>query len=245
MLPLNKKTVLITRSANQTEDFINQLHDLGADTISLPLIENTPINKDGLRTIFSSKNFDWLIFTSTNAVKFFFECIEPKNVKNKIAVVGEKTKRGVEKYGMKVDFTPTQFTAKQLAKELPIEKNYSILIPRSNLAKNDIVEILKNRSCSVEALTIYINNSIKYSKNELSNIFNQKIDYITFTSGSSVKYFAELGIELNNEKVVCIGPETAKVAKKSNFPISAIANPHTTEGMIESIKSLNKKTPTN
>ncbi len=235
MQPLKGKTVLITRSADQTEDFINQLEDLGAKTISFPLIKNSAINQLQLKSCFNSEKFDWLIFTSTNAVRFFFESITPNSVSTKIAVVGEKTKKSVEQYGLKVDFIPSQYTAKQLSKELPINKNESILIPRSNLAKNDIIQILESRNCKVETLSIYENNTIQYSASELSNIFDQQIDYITFTSGSTVKSFARLGIELNNEMVVCIGPETAKIAKENKLANTAIANPHTTEGMANAL----------
>jgi uroporphyrinogen-III synthase len=238
MQPLKGKTVLITRSANQTEEFINQLEDLGAKTISLPLIENKAINQTELRTVFNSKKYTWLIFTSTNAVKFFFESIDVKNVTSKIAVVGGKTKRAIEQLGLQVDFTPLKFTGKQLANELPISVNDSIFIPRSDLAKNDIVETLENRSCKVETLSTYKNTSINYSKTELNTIFNQKVDFITFTSGSAVESFIKLGISVGNINSICIGPETAKVAKANNLIVSAIASPHTIEGMIESIKSL-------
>ncbi len=245
MLPLKGKTVLITRSANQTKDFISQLEDLGAKTISFPLIKNTPINQEELKTRFSSNDYDWLIFTSTNAAKFFFESVGSKKVNAKIAVVGEKTKRAIEKTGLKVDFIPSQFTAKHLANELPISTEESILIPRSDLAKNDIIEILENRNCTIEALSIYKNSSINYSKTDLNNLFNQNIDFITFTSGSTVSSFTQLGIELKNEKTVCIGPETAKVAEENSLTVSAIANPHIIGGMIEALISLNYKSLTN
>jgi uroporphyrinogen-III synthase len=238
MQPLNQKTVLITRPADQTADFIIQLQNLGAQTISLPLIKNTLINEQELKRTFNSEKYDWLIFTSTNAVKFFFKCIDLNSINTKIAAVGVKTKKAIEDIGLKVDFTPTQFTAKMLAKELPLSLNDYILIPRSDLAKNDIVEILESRDCNVKTLSIYKNSSIHYSKKERDSIFNQKINYITFTSGSTVKSFVKLGISLNNEKIICIGPETAKIAKENNLVVSAIANPHTTEGMIEAIKSL-------
>ena len=238
MLPLKNKTVLITRSADQSEDFINKLQDLGANTIALPLIETTATNQHELTTLFNTKKYDWLIFTSTNAVKFFFESVNSKNISCKIAVVGEKTKTVVEENGLKVDFIPAEFTAKQLANQLPITENDTVLIPRSDLAKNDIIEILKERRCKVESIAIYKNSTVVYSKTELNNIFKQRIDYITFTSGSTVNSFTKLGITLKNEKVICIGPETEKVAIQNNISVSATANPHTIEGMIEKIRLL-------
>ena len=235
MLPLKDKTVLITRSANQADDFTNQLKDLGATTIALPLVKNTAINQNILVHQFEQNNYDWIIFTSTNAVRFFFEKVPPKLITSKIAVVGSKTKKMIEEFGLTIDFMPSEFTGKQLANELPINSNQQILIPRSNLAKNDSVEILENKNCNVETISIYENTPIRYSKEELNKVFNQKIDFITFTSGSTVTVFQQLGFPLTQEKVICIGPETAKIAEQNNIKITSIASPHTTEGMLEAI----------
>ena len=172
MLPLKNKTVLITRSANQVEDFINQLQELGANTVTLPLIENTPTELGYLDAVVVSLKLDWIVFTSTVAVKIFFETISPEFISSKIAVVGNKTGNLVRKYGFKVDFTPSEFTAKHLAYEIPIEPNQQILIPRSSLAKNDIVEILTARNCDVEAISIYENTAINYSKEEIEKCLN-------------------------------------------------------------------------
>jgi uroporphyrinogen-III synthase len=237
MLPLKNKTILITRSANQVEEFINKLKELGANTITLPLIENTAINKGELIEKVNKNNYDWLIFTSVNAVRFFFDSVLADTISSKIAVVGNKTGDLIREYGFKIDFTPSEFTAKHLANEIPISANHRILVPRSNLAKNDIIEILEKRGCNVETISIYENNSIDYSKEELNKTFSQQIDFITFTSGSTVLSFKKLGIPLKDEKVICIGPETAKVALEKNILVTSIATPHTIDGMIKTIIS--------
>ena len=234
--PLKNKTIIVTRSENQASDFITQLKNLGAKTIALPLIKNTPTNQEKLSSKLNQNNYSWIIFTSPNAVQFFFDTISPKDINSKIATVGSKTKELINTLGLTVDFIPTQFTAKQLATEIPVTENDTILIPRSNLAKNDIVEILENKNCSIDTIAIYENTSVHYSTEELDTIFKQQIDFITFTSGSTVASFMKLGIELNQEKIICIGPETAKVASDCNLLVSGVANPHTIEGMIDEIK---------
>ena len=171
-------------------------------------------------------------------MQFFFESIDANSINSKIAVVGEKTKQAIEQIGLQVDFIPSQYTAKQLAEELPISENDTILIPRSNLAKNDSAEILEGKNGKVKSISIYTNNSVEYSETELAKIFNQQIDYITFTSGSTIQSFIKLGIEVKNEKIVCIGPETAKTARENKLPVAAIANPHTIEGMVEELIKL-------
>ncbi|MDG1476799.1 MAG: uroporphyrinogen-III synthase [Vicingaceae bacterium] len=238
MLPLKNKTVLVTRSENQASEFILKLEKLGATTIALPLITTSAINQTELLQKVSNNNFNWIVFTSPNAVKFFFETISAKNITSKIAAVGSKTKEDLEAIGLTIDFIPTQFSAKQLAIEIPTEKGETFFIPRSNLAKNDAVAILENRKCKIETLAIYENTSVNHSKEELITISNQLIDFITFTSGSTIKAFTQLGIEIANEKVICIGPETEKAAIQNNIKVTATANPHTIDGMIEAIKKI-------
>jgi len=238
MLPLKNKTVIVTRSESQASEFIMKLKKLGANTIALPLITTSAINQGALSQKIEQANFNWIIFTSPNAVKFFFETTSPKNLNSKIAAVGSKTKEDLGALGLTIDFIPTTFTAKQLAIEIPVIPNDTLFIPRSNLAKNAAVEILESRDCNVETLAIYKNTSINYSKEELGTVFKQEIDFITFTSGSTVNSFMKLGIELNNEKVICIGPETAKIASDYDLHVSGTASPHTIEGMINELIKL-------
>lgn len=235
MLPLQDQKILVTRSKDQVNNFTHQLEELGAKVLTLPLIENSPIHENELHHQFNSSPFDWIIFTSANAARFFFDTISPSSITSKIAVVGSKTEALLNELGVSVHFIPSIFTAKQLATELPIEPHQRILIPRSNLAKNDIVERLEGRGGRVETISIYENNAIQYTQEELDGVFLQKIDYITFTSGSTVKAFIGLGIPLKNEKVICIGPETALVAEQHHLNVTAIATPHTTEGMLQAI----------
>jgi uroporphyrinogen-III synthase len=243
MLPLKNTTILITRAESQSEDFSKKLQRLGANTISIPLIKTAPINKTELSSSYNN-TFDWLIFTSVNAAIYFFETIDSKTVQSKIAVVGEKTAQYIQHLGLMVNFQPSEYTGKHLANEIPINTNEKIFIPRSIVAKNDLVEILENRNCKVTSLSIYDNTPIAYSIEELTNLLNCKIDYITFTSGSTVKAFANLNYPLNHTKAICIGPETAKIAQQLNITIAEMANPHTIEGMIDAILLANKKSLT-
>jgi len=238
MSPLKNKTVLVTRSETQATEFISKLEELGAKTIALPLITTSAINKIELAQKIAESNFNWIIFTSPNAVKFFFETVSPQSITNRIAAVGSKTKENLEALGLTIDFIPTQFTAQHLAKEITVNPKESFFIPRSNIAKDDAVDVLESREAIVETLSIYENTSVKYSKASLNSIFKQPIDFTTFTSGSTVSSFIKLGIKAQTGEIICIGPETAKIAKENNITVSAIANPHTIDGMIEQILAI-------
>lgn len=239
-MPYKNKTVLITRSKEQSAVFIELLQNNSLEIILLPLIEFQSIETPELKSLFKKKfPFDWIIFTSHNAVNYFFKTVSPKNIKGiKIAAVGKKTAESLSNFGVKTDFIPSDFTAETLGNEIPVLPNEKVFIPHSALSTNNLVEQLHNKNALVETLAIYDNQAVKYSKEELDKILNKPIDFITFTSGSCVKAYINNNIHLSNAKIICIGPSTAKVAAENNLEVAAIPNEYTVEGMVEEIKKL-------
>jgi len=235
VLPLQNKTILITRPKEQAEEIFIKLEQLGAKPIALPLIKIVPINRAELIKTYANNDFDWIIFTSYNAIHTFFEVINSHFITSKIAVVGSKTEQELKKYHLKAAFIPSDYTAETLAKEIPIHENEKLLIPQSDLAKQNLVKILTHRKGEPFPINSYQNCKVNYTNKELKVLVEKKIDFIIFTSGSTVKAFAELGIKIKDSKVVCIGPETAKLAAENKIKVDAIATPHTIEGIIDAI----------
>jgi len=235
---IKNKTVLITRSREQSNHFSEQLKALGFNTITLPLIEITPINSDKLTKVVTKNQYDWILFTSTNAVKYFFNAVPKNKISSKIAVVGNKTQEAIQELGLDIQFIPTKYTGKNLAEELPIYSKNKILIPHSAKASNEIEKILQKRGCNITIIDIYENKAIQYKKEKLAEIITQNIDYVVFTSASIVEAFYKLPYKINAKKIICIGPETAKRAKALNLKVNAVSNPHNTEGMISAILNL-------
>ena len=237
--PLNNVTVLIPRPIEQSNEFADKLEKLGATPVIFPLIELKPINQDQLKTTFSKNEFDWIIFTSGIAVKCFFEVIHYTKVKAKIAAVGSQTKAAIEELGLKVDFIPSAATAQKLAKEIPVTKNEKILIPRSKISNDTIIEILKQKEAKITVIDIYDNTPVAYTKEEIEEVLNTPVNVITFTSGSTVNSFLDLirkyKIRLNDIHKVSIGPSTTAEAQKRFLEIDATAENHSIDGMIEEI----------
>ncbi len=253
MLP---KSVLVTRPIDQSKQLNELLENNGFKAISLPLIKLERIKTNPALDSFFNEldSFDWIVFTSVNAVKFFFEAAEEKGVKFyfypdlKIATVGEKTKLQLEQLGYRTNFVPIKYTAEVLADNMDDVAGKKILIPRSSDASNHYIEVFKSRKAEAIPLTIYQNSPVTYSLEEFSEKFNQNIDYLTFASGSAVKAFDTLlkmkGATLTKEKLICIGPSTAKVANELGYEVTAIAEPHTNEGIIEAILKEEKNVKT-
>lgn len=237
--PLNNVTVLIPRPIEQSNEFADKLEKLGATPVIFPLIELKPINQELLKTTFSKNEFDWIIFTSGIAVKCFFEIIHYTKVKAKIAAVGSQTKAAIEELGLKVDFIPSAATAQKLAKEIPVKKNEKILIPRSKISNDTIIDILKQKEAKITVIDIYDNTPVAYTKEEIEEVLNTPINVITFTSGSTVNSFLDLirkyKIRLNDIHKVSIGPSTTAEAQKRFLEIDATAENHSIDGMIEEI----------
>lgn len=237
--PLNNVTVLIPRPIEQSNEFADKLEKLGATPVIFPLIELKTINQELLKTTFSKNEFDWIIFTSGIAVKCFFEIIHYTKVKAKIAAVGSQTKAAIEELGLKVDFIPSAATAQKLAKEIPVTKNEKILIPRSKISNDTIIDILKQKEAKITVIDIYDNTPVAYTKEEIEEVLNTPINVITFTSGSTVNSFLDLirkyKIRLNDIHKVSIGPSTTAEAQKRFLEIDATAENHSIDGMIEEI----------
>lgn len=237
--PLSRVKVLIPRPIEQSNEFAEKLEKLGAIPVVFPLIEVNPINKAQLLETYSKNNFDWLIFTSGVAVKCFFDVINPKDVKSKIAAVGSQTKKTIEKYNLKVNFIPSGATAQKLAKEIPVSPSESVFIPQSKIANNTIIEILGKKNKNIKTLATYDNSPVEYTKEQIEEVLKTPINVITFTSGSTVNSFMDLikkhKIKLDAVHTVSIGPSTTAEAQKRYLEIDATAQDHSIDGIIEEI----------
>lgn len=242
MQPLKNIKVLIPRPVGRSDEFSEKLIELGATPIIFPLIKVESINEELVKSTYQNKTFDWIIFTSSVAVQFFFNVIAPETVKSKIAAVGTSTKKEIEKTGLKVHFTPSAATAKKLVKEIPLNKGEKVLIPRSKIAGNAVIDVLLKRKIDVTEIATYNNTPVNYTKEEITTIFEQNINVIAFTSSSTVDSFVGLmrkhQLKIYGPHLVAIGPSTASAITKHQLKAEATAEEHNIDGLIEAIKSL-------
>lgn len=250
---LKAKKVLISRPEEGAEEFRRKLEFKGAEIVSMPLIQlQLIVDQSQLNHAFSElENYDWVVFNSSAAVRFFFQRAEEQGLKMyfypdlKIATVGEKTKLTLEQLGYRTNFVPIQYTAEVLAANMPDIEGKRILIPASELTAGNYLEVFRKRGAKAELITLYENREVIYGAEEIANILKQPIDYLTFTSGSTVDAFEnQLGNPQRafpDAKVICIGPSTAATAKSFGWQVDGIAEPHSVEGMIACMEELAEK----
>ena len=124
--PLFGKRILITRPRQQAQDFRRALELLGATAISFPTVEvREPDSWDRLdRAIETIDRYDWLIFTSVNGVKYFFQRYfrhhsDIRQLKGvRIAAIGPATRRAVLDFSLAVDTLPSDYQAEGLVESL-------------------------------------------------------------------------------------------------------------------------------
>ena len=226
LLPLQGKKVLITRAKAQVEEFIHKIEENGGVPISTPLIEirSNDSNEENIKqTIFRLKEFDCIVFTSVNGVTFFKNYLDQWNVPYSdlqhliAASVGRKTSKQMEKLHLTVSVIPEEFVAEKLAEKMKenLKRDAKILIIRGNLARPILIEQLTAHGFEVEDLIVYetIHNYSEASK-LTSYIEHNEVDFITFTSSSTVDSFMkvlfqrELLEHLKKVTFICIGPIT-------------------------------------
>jgi uroporphyrinogen-III synthase len=102
--PLAGQVVVVTRPARQAARFLRLLEERGARTVAFPTIavEAVPLVPD-VRRAFETEHFDWIVFTSANAVEHAPAPIPPAA---KIAAIGRATARAIENLGRRVDALP-------------------------------------------------------------------------------------------------------------------------------------------
>ncbi len=244
-LPLHGKRILVTRGKDQAKEFSSKIARLGGIPVEIPLLTfQLPENKSEIVDKLSKINtYDWLIFTSTNGVEFFFQELTTSSISivlPKIAVVGKKTEDTLRKFGYQAEVVPSEFVAEGLIEALRplISMGDRILLARGNLSRSVLPKELKSLGAYVDDLVMYENVADYKKKAELLELINRnELDVLTFTSPSTVQYFLESVEEIRWGKfiVACIGPITKKKLEDADIPVTICPSSYTIDGMLDEL----------
>ncbi|HUJ17295.1 MAG TPA: uroporphyrinogen-III C-methyltransferase [Nitrospirota bacterium] len=250
--PLFGKRVIVTRSRDQASVFAEMLIDRGATTIEFPTIDVVPPSSwDELdAAITAIEAYQWIIFTSANAIRFFMERLRTLNKDLRllkgvnICVVGPKTAEALDCYGLKPDLVPSEFKAEGVLAALGGTKvrGLKILIPRAKVARELIPDKLREQGAEVTVATAYENVRPAADLERVLKLFNEKkINAVTFTSSSTVHNFIEiLGPKeykklMEGVAVACIGPVTAKTAEEFGLKTDIMPKDYTIPALVDAM----------
>ncbi|MFH0925384.1 MAG: uroporphyrinogen-III C-methyltransferase [bacterium] len=252
--PLFGKKIVVTRAREQASILSELLYEYGADAIEFPTIKIIPTEdwSELDESIRSIERFNWLIFTSVNGVKYFFDRLfelkkDSRDLKGvKICTIGPATKEKVEAYGLRVDCLPSEYRAEaviDLLGKLSL-KDQKILILRAEVAREILPEKLTELGAEVTLVKVYktiqADGDVGYIKELLDD---NKIDVITFTSSSTVKNFVEMFKDeaggvlelLKGVYIASIGPITDTTVKEFGLESTIIPKDYTIPALVRAI----------
>jgi uroporphyrinogen-III synthase len=205
MLPLNQKTILVTRSAGQSSQFTALLQEQGASVLEMPTLEIMPPSTwEPLdRAIGALHKFDWLILTSANGVDAFFDRLtrlgyNAQDLSNiKIAVVGQKTAESLRKRGLYPDYIPPNFVADALLESFPENDRLAhqkLLFPRVETGgRTVLVKEFTDRGAEVVEVPAYESGCAKTVPADVwQSLQKGAIDVLTFASSKTVRCFCQI-----------------------------------------------------
>ena len=234
--PLFGRRVVVTRSRAQASNLVEKLRALGAETVELPTIEiaDPADGGDALRAAVLS-SYDWVVFTSVNAVERVFAGIRDARAFGaaEVAAVGPGTAGALAARGVVADLVPPSAVAEALVEAFPAGAG-RVLLPQAAAARPVLAEGLGAKGWTVDVVEAYRTVPARPTDEALGAA--AKADAIAFTSSSTVTSWLALGATLP-PVVACIGPVTAATAAEHNVPVTVVATEHTVDGLVDALVS--------
>jgi uroporphyrinogen III methyltransferase/synthase len=212
-MQLANKTIVITRAAAQSGELRLQLESLGARVIECPTIQIIPPRtwRPVDEAIRSLHNYQWLLFTSANAVDQFMTRMKGVACSVPIAAVGSATAGRLLDYGLKASLVPRDFRAEGLLEALPENLvGTRILLPRAEVAREVLPDELRRRGATLDVVTVY--RTVRAENGNLRQILDSEdVDCVVFTSPSTIPDdVAPLSGEI---AIAVLGPVTREAAQ--------------------------------
>jgi uroporphyrinogen III methyltransferase/synthase len=228
--PLLGRGIVVTRAREQASDIAALLSEQGAKVVQFPTIEIKPLPdySEVRKILMNVGGYDWLIFTSANGVKFFWEQLYTLGLDArvlspcKVAAIGPATAQTLKNMGVVADFIPDRFVSESVVQGLATLgiENKRILIPRAVKVRDVLQNQLREAGATVEAMPLYETVPSDVHREEVLELLEKgAIHCITFASSSTVDNFMRLvsARELKKYPAVryaCIGPITSKTLDK-------------------------------
>jgi uroporphyrinogen III methyltransferase/synthase len=257
-LPLSGRRVLVTRPAAQAGGLAGALRAAGARVVLVPAFAVRAVDPSGLEDALRAGRaaYDAVVFTSRNAVRYFFEAAGKADLDAEgldaleIAAVGPSTADALEERGVDVDVVGDPHTADGLVAALrgahDRMEGWRVLYPKAAGAR-DVIEVeLGALGARVDAIVTY--GAFPETLDDPESVAGEldpPPDVITFASPSAVIHlestltppvFARVGAGLKSASTTaCIGPVTADAARRRGYRVDVVADTHTADGLVGAV----------
>ncbi|GAC1649105.1 MAG: uroporphyrinogen-III C-methyltransferase [Herpetosiphon sp.] len=252
--PLWGKRIIVTRAREQASALSTRLRALGADPIEYPVIAFAPpLDQAPLdAAVDRLQDYDWIIFTSVNGVRFFVERLHAMGrhvtelAGHQIGAIGPATAAEAGRHGIEPTFMPDEFVAEAVIAQIGDVAGRRILLPRADIAREALVTGLTDRGAVVTSVVAYRTILGDSDVPVAEQLRAGAIDAITFTSSSTVNNFvlklaaggitpADLPQLLAAVTIAAIGPITAQTARAAGLHVDIEAEHYTIDGLVEAL----------
>lgn len=248
--PLAVRRVLVTRAAHQVGKLSDGLRAAGFEPVEVPVLEIQPPASFAPfdRALRQLDSYDWLIFTSANAVRAMAHRAAALSLsfaggaRPKVAAIGETTANAARNVGFPVSLVPPSYVAEALVESIEnLAAGKKILLARGEIARDVIPNALCAAGASVDVVDAYRNVLPESAPALLRAALEKGIDAATFTSSSSATHLAEaaraagIAFPFAGVLAISIGPITSATLRERGWEPAAEATRADVASLIEAV----------
>jgi hydroxymethylbilane synthase len=181
------------------------------------------------------ESYDYVVFTSKNGVKSFFNKVKI-NCDIKFISIGYKTEKMLNKYGYFSSYISKKNYSEIMAEELKKNKfinGKNVLLIQGQLAKDNLKLELK-KLCNVDRINVYNTKAKENSNEKLKKLISSKSTFTVFTSPSAFDSYIKF-YNPNKTKIISIGKTTTKYIESKGYDCMLTSQMQTYEGISASI----------
>jgi uroporphyrinogen III methyltransferase/synthase len=251
--PLFGWRVLVPRTKEQAGAVSARLRGYGSVPEEVPTISveppRNPLQMDKAVRGLVEGRYEWIAFTSVNAVKAVREKFEEYGLDArafsglKIAAVGDKTAAAIAAWGLRADLVPSgeQSAAGLLADWPPYDEMLDpinrVFLPRADIATENLVAGLIDLGWECDDVTAY--RTVRATPPPAPTrdaIKSGRFDAVVFTSSSTVRNLVGIAGKPHPSTVIAvIGPATAKTAEEHGLRVDVLASSPSVEVLVDAL----------
>jgi uroporphyrinogen III methyltransferase/synthase len=251
--PLYGWKVLVPRTKDQAGAMSQRLRMHGAAPIEVPTIAveppRTPTQMERAIKGLVTGRYEWIVFTSTNAVRAVREKFEDFGLDArafagvKIACVGEATANAVRAFGITPELVPADDQSSEgLLADFPpyddvLDPIDRVLLPRADIATETLAAGLRQRGWEIDDVTAYRTVRAAPPAAEIRDaIKSGGFNAVCFTSSSTVRNLVGIAGKPHAKTVVAvIGPQTAATAREFGLRVDVEPETPTVAALVDAL----------
>ncbi len=252
--PLSGRRIVVTRSREQAGELIDMLEERGAEAVGAPAIRMAPPEDPAALQAACDRasHFDWIVFTSTNAVdQFMQQLLARGDIRGlhgvRLCAVGASTAARLQRYGIRVDLMPAEFRAEVVLDAMRgagTLQGATVLLPQADIARDRLGDGLREAGADVTEVVAYRTVPDHPGRDEpdvYRMLLDRQIDAVTFASASAVRNFVDgigrdQAVDLLSRVVVAsIGPVTAEAAHQLGITTTVMPTRYTIPDLVDAL----------